>query len=271
MEDADMTAKNIPCPVCQGHQLVEENDTWTTCHNCGGTGHIQEEIPDEIYPRLQAKIDAAIAAGEKTIDVRPDDADLMRHAGYARDIEGSRRIAQYGQFRMFVAIPVAPSAHPVRDSDYWWQYDTNNYPRETAVVESAEGKRSSAKFFPMHEPKRGLLTDPTSPAEMQKRALELNRDEKARRVVQICYRYESGVPLTEIEEEFGLSRTSIYKILNETGVRTNRRRDATTVTFSIRNMGAEHKAMLDSLCKREELSQRQMIERLIQNAYQDAD
>lgn len=99
-----MTTINTLCPVCRGDGLIEQNDTTATCGNCHGTGYIQEQAPDAIYPRLQRKIDAAIADGAKTIDVDPSDARLMIQAGYVRDDRGTaiNRELGHGKVSLFV-------------------------------------------------------------------------------------------------------------------------------------------------------------------------
>lgn len=102
-----MTTKRIQCPVCYGEKLIEENDTLRNCHHCSGKGYIEEEWSDEIYPRLQAKIDVAIAEGKRTISVSWDDADLMKKAGYLQDKAGTKIMVELGHpgASMFVNKP----------------------------------------------------------------------------------------------------------------------------------------------------------------------
>lgn len=102
-----MTTIKTLCEICQGHGLIDESDTTVTCSKCAGTGHIETQTPDAIYPKLQMKINKAIAAGEKTVSVDTLDAKLMINEGYVRDEAGTaiKRELGHGSVSMFVTKP----------------------------------------------------------------------------------------------------------------------------------------------------------------------
>jgi hypothetical protein len=91
-----MATINTVCEICQGLGLIEQNDTTATCSNCNGKGRVEQQTPDTIYPRLQGKIDAAIANGEAYIRVDREDAQLMTNAGYVQDTKTSQTMHELG-------------------------------------------------------------------------------------------------------------------------------------------------------------------------------
>lgn len=120
-----MTTTKTVCQICEGHGLIERNDTNETCRNCNGTGYIVDELPEAIYPKLQMKIDQAAAAGEQTISVSPDDARLMENAGYVRDEERTRVSRELGHGKT-VMLVTKPQPAPVKAEQMTIKIDTSD-------------------------------------------------------------------------------------------------------------------------------------------------